>query len=210
MIALNQPAESIEEQGSHNMDKDLKQDPGEETKAPGPKKKTVKKVVKKTPKKSPPQYECGFAPPGNSTVSFNHTYMGITETYNLSLENKIFIIPEKFSDEEKKRYRAALLANNFRDITVNHSAVFNKQTGKTTYKAMHPEHTDRNPINATTAVVLRDSAGNAILENNGTQKIEQVTILNGIVKTDDVKVYEALIKSGFYDAGTKTGGRNGN
>lgn len=196
------------------MAKYLKQEPGEETKAPGPEKKAVKKVVKKVvkkiPKKNPPKFECGFAPPGNSTVSFNCDYLGKTYTYNLSLENKIFIIPEKFTDEEKKRYRAALLANNFRDITVNHSAVFNKQTGKTTYKAMHPEHTDRNPINATIAVVLRDNAGRAILDKNEMQKIEQVTIINGIVKTGDIKVYEALIKAGFYDAGTKKGGRNGN
>jgi len=165
---------------------------------------------KNKPKKSPVKFECGFAPPGNSTVSFNHIYMGDTETYNLSLENKIWIMPETYSDEEKKRYRKALLDNNFQDVTVNISAMFNKQTGKTTYKAMHPEHTDRNRINATIAVVLRDGSGSPALEPSGTQKTAQATILEGIVKTDDKMVYDALIKAGFYDAGTKKGGKNAN
>ena len=184
--------------------------PGEETKAPGPEnegKPTVKKAVKKTPKKSPVKFECGFAPPGDSTVAFDHEFQGKAYNYNLALNNKIWIMPEKYSDEDKKRYRAALLDNNFQDVTVNISAVFNKQTGKTIYKAMHPEHTDRNRINCTTAVVLRDESGNPELEKNGLQKVEQVTILEGIVKTGNRQIYDALIRSGFFDAGSKKGGK---
>lgn len=192
---------------------DLKIKPGDETKAPGPTdkpvvKKVYKKTATKTPKKGPVKFECGFAMPGDSTVAFDYKYNGTTETYNLSLKNKIYILPEKLTKEEVKKYRAALIANNFQDVTVNISAVFDKQTGKTTYKAMHPEQTDRNRINATIAVILKNAAGKPELDGKGHNKVAQVTILEGIVKTDDVRVYDALIKSGFYDAGSKKGAKN--
>ena len=64
------------------------------------------------------KFECGFAPGGESTIAFLHKWEGKEYKYNLSLNNKIYILPSNLTGEEKRRYRAALRANGFMDITV--------------------------------------------------------------------------------------------
>lgn len=157
----------------------------------------TKKVVKEQSEKQPMKFECGYAPPGSSTTTIVHD----GQTYNLALDNKIWIMPEDFEPEKVERYRTALLANNFLDITVNIGVVFDAQTGEKTYKAMHPEHTERNRINATIALNLVDDNGKQIIDNNGMAKTAQVTINQGVVVTNEKLVYEALIRAGFVHVG---------
>ena len=178
------------------MAKEKKEDQGKQVKNPvgsGSSKK----------KKTPVKFECGFAPAGNSTVSFVHKFKGDEHTYNLNLENKIFILPDKLDDKETERYRAALTANNFIDVTVNIGRSYNKSTGKYTYKAMHPEHTDRNRINCTMGITLLDDKNKPVVDKNNQLKTQNVNIVEGLVVTGDKTVYNALIQYGFYDAGTK-------
>lgn len=164
-------------------------------------------VVPKAKEKTSVQFECGFAPNGSSNTVIVHKYEGKEYTYNISMENKIYIIPEKLSEEEKKRTRAALLDNNFIDVTVNEGVQFNPETGDYIYKAMHPEHTERNRINATMGLTLYEN-GKPVLDEKGHQISTQVEILNGLVTTTDKQVYEALIKAGFLHAGRIEGGEN--
>lgn len=160
-----------------------------------------KSKVKKAKGKVEVKFECGFAQPGESTVAFTHK----DKTFNLSLKNKIWILPDTFDDTEKAVYREALLANGFMDVTVNHGIKFDKETGKCTYKAMHPDHTDKNRINATIGLNLIGDDGKPIYDKNGQQKTAQATICEGIVITQDKLIYEALIKAGFYHAGIQRG-----
>ena len=174
--------------------------PGEEIELPEdikPEKKEDKPIKGKV------KFECGFAPLGKSSVAFNHTYGGELYEYNLKLENKIFVLPPDLSVDDIKRYRAALTANNFIDITVNHGIVFNKETGEFTYTVVHPDHSEKNSVNATIGIVLIDHDKRPVVDKKGNQITKQVSILNGIVKTEDERVYNALLKAGFYDKGRK-------
>jgi hypothetical protein len=159
------------------------------------------------PKKNPIKFECGFAPGGCSNTVLKHRYEGKDYTYNISMENKIYILPSGLSKEETKRYRKALMDNNFIDVTVNTGVKFDPETGDYIYKAMHPEHTERNRINATMGLSLYED-GKPVLDDKGIQKSKQISIVDGLVVTSDKMVYEALIKAGFLHAGRIEGGKN--
>ncbi len=156
--------------------------------------------------KKPVKFECGYASNGSTNTVIIHKYEGKEYTYNIAMENKIYILSDKLSKEEKQRYRTALLDNNFIDITVNTGVKFDQETGDYTWKVMHPEHTERNRINANIGMNLYEN-GKPVLDDDGNQKSKQVEICEGLVKTTDKLVYEALIKAGFLHAGRKEGGK---
>lgn len=169
-------------------------------------KKVEKKIEVKKPQDIDVKFECGFALAGDSTVAFRHEWEGKEYRYELELKNKIFILPKDLSKEDKRRYRAALKANNFMDVTVIEAgASFDAEKKQYVYSVMHPEHTSRNRINGTISLVLLDDAGRPMFyakgEKKGQQITEQVTIIEGKVKTDNPLVYEALLRTGFYSAG---------
>lgn len=148
------------------------------------------------------QFECPFAPNGKSRVSFDHEYQGQKYKYIVELENKVYTLPEFFGPQDVTRYRKALIDNNFVEITKSRKGVIKeKKTGKYIYKAVHPEHTMDNRINRTIAMVIFDDQDRPIYDKDGKQKTEQVEIINGLVKTYNVGIYQALIRSGFLDAG---------
>jgi hypothetical protein len=166
--------------------------------------KTLKKI--KESKNIEVKFECGWAPGGKSNICFLHTYENIEYKYELELNNKIYILDNKLKDEVKKRYREALRANGFQDITIIKSgAIFDKKKKEYIYKAYHPEHTENRPINGNIPLILIDDDGNFMTYKQGNKKgqqiIKQVVIKNGIVETDNQMVYEALLKAGFYSAG---------
>lgn len=147
------------------------------------------------------KFECGFAPAGESTISFTHKYMDDEYKYNLKLNNKIYILPNDLSEADKKRYRAALRANGFMDITVIESgAVFNKKKGCMQYQLIHPEHSARNRINCNISLAMVDESGRPKSDKLGKQISKQISVIEGIVDTDDPDVYEALLKAGFLTA----------
>ena len=177
---------------------DLKRE--ETVKAPSLKKKTVKEKKQDVGLK----YECGFAPLGNAKIAFVYKHEGVERKYNLDLINKIYTIPKDLTEKELVILKKALKANDFKDITVlNSGIVFDKQKGKYIYKAVHPDYTDKNRINGTISLVLLADNGKPMADKDGKQIIKQVTILEGIVITEDEKVYTALLKAGFRSLGKK-------
>lgn len=169
----------------------------------------IKEKEKKEKKEIKMEFECPFAPGGEGSVSFVHIYEGKEYTYNLKLNNKRYVLPKDLKENDIKRYRKALLDNKFMDVTVIDAGFvsFDKEKKEYVYTLVHPEHTQRNRINANIALVLQDNNGRPVIYDKGPDKgkqmVKQVTIVEGIVKTDDVLVYEALLKAGFYSGGKK-------
>lgn len=172
------------------------------TKTPKPS-KAIKEAGQKKEAVNPDiKFECGFAPGGKSNVSFVHKYEGIEYNYELNLNNKIFDFPKGLKKEDAKRFRKALIDNDFIDVTRSRKGVvFNKQTGEYIYKAVHPEHSDRNRVQGNIGLVLFGDNGKPMLDALGKQITETVGIENGLVKTDKKEIYESLLKAGFRDAG---------
>lgn len=179
----------------------------ESVKAPSSKKTTkVKKPVEvksvEVKKDIQERFECGFAPGGNSNIAFIHKYQGVDYKYDLKLVNRIYILPKGVIGEERLRLRAALKANGFADITVIKSgAIFDKQKGTYIYTVMHPDHTSRNRVNGTISLALMGDNGKPMFDPEGKQIAKQVTIQNGIVKTEDKDIYKALLTAGFVSGG---------
>jgi len=171
--------------------------------------KKISKGPKKEVRKKPNpdiHFECAYAPMGKSNIAFEHTFEGKLYIYNLTLENKIYTFPKDIDQNEKKRTRAALKANGFVDVTTIEAGVqFEKKTGKLIYNVMHPEHTQKNRINGSVSLVLVDENNKPMYYEKGPKKgqqvSEQVNIIEGKVTTLDPKIYEALLKAGFYNAG---------
>lgn len=167
--------------------------------------KTKKRVLKEI-ENVEVKFECPFAPLGKSKISFLHTYEDEQIKYELDLDNKIYTLPSDLKKEDKKRYRKALRDNGFMDVTkINAHVIYDDKKKKYIYMAMHPEHTERNPVNGPIALVLKNDDGMPMYyekgPNKGKQIIEQVNIINGKVKTDNPMIYEALLEGGFYSAG---------
>jgi len=189
------PPSIVEDQTDEKSDKD----PGKEL---------DKESIKEIPKKTKPDihFECSYAPMGISNIAFDHVFEGKKYNYKLQLENKIYVLPKNLDETEKKRTRAALKANGFIDVTVIQAgAKFDKKTGKLIYNVMHPEHTSKNRINGSISLVLVGDDNKPMFHKKGPQKgqqvVEQVNIIEGKVTTLDPKIYEALLKAGFYNAG---------
>lgn len=189
--------------------KELAQEP---EKSGSPKKKipegqkTVAEI--KALKNKETKFECGWAPSGKANISFLHTYEGKEHKYNLTLKDRVFILDEKMSKEEKARYREALRANGFIDITVVKSGVYFDKTKKTyIYTAIHPEHCQKNQVNGSISLLLLDDEDKPMVYKTGPkagqQIVNQVNIVDGRVKTENVLIYEGLIRAGFY-SGAKT------
>jgi len=178
---------------------------GSQKKAPPVASKAEAKQEKEVKKNVDVEFECGFAPAGNSNIAFIHKYQGVDYKYELKLKNKIYILPKDLKEEDVQRYRTALKDNGFMDVTViKGGAHFSKKKGVFLYSVMHPEHTSRNPINGNIALVLQDDNGRPLIDEKTLKtKSKQVTIINGKVTTDDPLIYEALIRAGFYSAGKK-------
>ena len=152
------------------------------------------------------EFECTFAPMGNSNVAFDHVFEGKKFKYQLSLKNKIFILPKDLTTDEQRRYRAALRDNGFVDVTViKAGAVVDPESKKLIYHVIHPEHNRRNRINGSIALVMVDDNNKPMYHQTGPKKgqqmIEQVNIIEGKVSTEKKQIYEALLRYGFHSAG---------
>jgi len=152
------------------------------------------------------EFECTFAQLGNSNVAFDHKFEGKVYHYQLSLKDKIFILPKDLSKDDQKRYRAALKDNGFVDVTVIRSgATVDPESKKLIYHVMHPEHNRKNRINGSIALVMVDDNNKPMYYKTGAKKgqqmVEQVNIIEGKVSTEKKQIYEALLRYGFYAAG---------
>lgn len=178
---------------------DLKEEVGEKTPSP----------VKKSEKKKPVnvKFECPFAPMGASKTVLKHIFPGKDKKekiYEIEMMNKVYTIPNNLTDGEKVLLRQVLIENGFRDVTkIDAGVTYDKEKKQYVYTVVHPEHTDRNPINGNISLVLKDEKGNPVFDVEGKQIFRQVSIVNGIVKTDDEKIYQALLDAGFYSGHKK-------
>jgi len=149
-------------------------------------------------------FECGWAPLGKSNIAFKHVYESVSHSYNLDLVNKIFTMPKDLTDKDKLRYRAALKANGFRDVTIAVKGIsYDKAKGKYVYKVVHPDHAVKNLVNGSIGLVMIGDNGKPMYDDKGKTITKQVNIVNGIVTTEDELVYAALLKSGFNDLGKR-------
>lgn len=161
-----------------------------------------KKTTAKSDKKPAVEYECGWAPAGKSSTCFEHMYEGKLYKFDIELNNKRYKVPSGMKADELKALREVLLLNGFKDVTVCQKAqVFDKVKAKYIYRAVHPEHASKNRINGNLSLVLQNDEGQPMYNDKGEQITKQVTIVEGVVTTDDEMVYEALLKAGFVNAG---------
>lgn len=178
-----------------------------EQKKEAPKEKIVRRMEKKKDR-VPLEYELPRAPNGKCTIAIQYMQNGQSKSKELTLINKKYSIPEKFKKEEKLAWRSILLSEGFIDSTVvkSGSVKVENDTGKITYFAMHPDHHDiHNPIFGTIGLVMKDDTGKDLYDKDGKQISKQLTIKNGLVKTDDKEVFNAVIKAGFHELGKKRG-----
>ena len=171
---------------------------------PSDKKEPTKKK-KKEPVKV--KFECPYAPMGNAktVIKFKQPSKKQKDIiYEISLENKIYVLPDNLSEDEGKMLREALKQNGFRDVTKNKSGVkYDKKKQKYTYSVIHPDHSELRPINGNISLPMVDERNEPKNDKNGKQIFKQVSIVNGIVTVDDEKIYEALLRAGFYSGHKK-------
>lgn len=152
-------------------------------------------------------FQCSFAPMGESKTVFMHKYNGKEYRYELTMKNRIYTLPADMSKEDKARYREALRDNGFVDITVINRGIIVRDAKNYEFRAVHPEHTERNPINCNLSFNIEDDSGNPMYYTDGPKKgmqiVKQISVIDGYVKTDDKQLYQALIKIGFRDAGKR-------
>jgi hypothetical protein len=169
--------------------------------------KTPSASKKDTPEKKPEisyKYECLMAPAGKSKIAFNHMYEGKRYKYSFALDNKVYTIPENTKEEDRKRISKALIDNGFINVSKSsYKPVFNKDTSQWVYKAVHPEHCERNRINGTIALKILDKNGELVFTKEGKPKITQPRIIDGVIETDDELEYLAAIRAGFMDYGKR-------
>jgi hypothetical protein len=176
--------------------------------------KAKKVIKKKTPIEIITEGEMVFehtlAPMGKSSTSFEHTYRGKQYLYHINIVDKKYTIPADLGKGEKEpvrvamieRYREALRANGFIDVSLLRSGVeVEKETGDYIYKAFHPEHLPNHPINGNIGLGLLGKDGKPKLDKNGKPVIEQVVIKNGIARTKDPEIFNALLSAGLVDSG---------
>ena len=167
----------------------------------------VKEKPKKTKKPVNPKFECPFAPMGksNTVIRFNNPSKDQKDmTYQISMVNKIYTMPNDLSENENKMLREALKQNGFRDVTKNNSGVkYDKKKQKYTYTVIHPDHSELRPVNGNISLAMVDERNKPIFKKDGKQIYKQVSIVNGIVTTDDEQIYEALLRAGFYSGHKK-------
>ena len=159
--------------------------------------KEKKKVKKKTVDVNV-QFECPYAPMGASNTVL--VYKGKKEKkFEIKMMNKIFEIPKNMKEEEKEILRQLLIDNGFKDITEIHpGVVYDKKKKNYTYAAVHPEHTSQHPITGNISLVMLDDNNKPIIDKEtGKQITEQVAVIDGLVKTDDKGIYQALLRAGF-------------
>lgn len=160
--------------------------------------KEKEKPEESTSKKFSYEYECGFAPMGKSRVPIKID----GKFKNLDLENRIYKIPKGTSKEERAKITKALLEAGFRDVSSCKGApFFNKQTGEWIYRAVHTDHSKNKPVNCNISLFLYEVGGKPSLNKDGTHEEIQISVINGLVKTTDIRVFNALLKAGFSDAG---------
>ena len=165
------------------------------------KEKPIEKPVKEKPleKKKPAniQYECSYAFTGDSKTII--TYKMGTEIIKreLLLHNKLFDYPNNLTVDEDRALKKALKENGFHDVTVIEGAIYDKEKKDYIYSAMHPDHSKQDPFTANISVPILDEAGRVICNNDGKQIFKQIAVVNGLVKTEDKRIYQALIKAGF-------------
>lgn len=179
--------------------------------------KTVKKTRKKTVKKTPPEkvkkekpvlkksaevkkkkpvnvvdrsYIFEPAPMGNSSASFYYTDPETNEKKEITINliDKVFVIPGNWDLKKRVRHEKMLLLNGFKETTViNNDAgeKILKVDKEKVYKLGHPENTDTLKING------KVSAHTAIGEI-------LVDCVNGIIRTVNKDIFDALLKQGFY------------
>lgn len=180
--------------------KELEKEKGDSKKSPAssPEKKEESKVENPVY-----QFECTFAQGGKSRVSFNHVYLKKEYSYKIELDNRVYTLPEFLGSQDINRYRKALTANGFVEITksIKPPKIPEKKTGKYIYKAIHPEHNSKNRMNCSLGLVMVDDEGNSLFDKDGKQVTEKVEVENGMVQTSIKGIYQALIKAGFLDAG---------
>lgn len=165
------------------------------------------KSKKKTSKKVKVQFECPYAPMGeaNTVIRFKNPSLDKKDiTYQIPLNNKLYTMPDDLSEEEKEMLRTALIQNGFRDVTTIEAGVtYNKEKQKYTYSVIHPDHSERNPVNGNISLAMIDEKNRPVCGEDGKQIFHQVTILDGVVKTDDEKIYDALLQAGFFSGHQK-------
>jgi len=178
----------------------------EEEEKKKPKEKKKKEIVKKVEKRDM-VFECPYAPMGKSstTIECQIQKKGQTTTikYPITLLNRRFTIPADMPEEEKKKLIHCLKENNFEDVTagVKKGVVYVKEKNKYMYYAVHPAHTEKHPMNGNISLVLKDDTGEDVKDNDGKQITKQLVIKDGTCETDEKKIYQLLLKSGFFPGG---------
>lgn len=154
-----------------------------------------------------------YAQMGEARITLIGKYEGEEIVYkNKKLINGKFEIPKNITPnqgekpgKEYVKMRSILQQNGFVDVTKTKGGKIDKVKNKYIYKAVHPEQTDNNNINGKISMVLKDDQGQNLFyksgKNKGKQITKEVTLINGVAVTDDADVYQALIRSGFYEIG---------
>ena len=143
------------------------------------------------------KFECSFASMGDSKTMIQYKLGDKLVTKEIIMHNKLYDFPKDLTKEESKVLRKALKENGFFDVTVIEGAKFDKEKKEYVYSAMHPDHSKQDPFNANISLPILDEASRVICGPDGKQIFKQVAVVNGLVKTDDKRIYQALIKAGF-------------
>lgn len=107
-----------------------------------------------------------------------------TEPTKIKLEDGKFTIPSDWDDEERMRYRKALIKAGFTMTDYKDKVEVVK---KYAYFAKHPDHTDDSPVNGSFKFILN--------------KIKRdLEIVEGTIRTEDKEEYDRLLEKGFYKA----------
>ena len=123
---------------------------------------------------------------GESSIFLN---VGEKKPVRIKLKDGAFTLPTTWEKSKKNIYRQALLYAGLLEEAVFKEGVLKKKAAakKFTYFAGHPDNQDNNKMSGKTVITIKDE--NIDLE-----------IVEGIITTDDKKVYDALIKKGYYEA----------
>ena len=104
-------------------------------------------------------------------------------TTEIELNDSIFTIPDSWSEKKKNAYKEAFIKAGFENV----SHAKPKKEESNLYFAYHPDNKEDEKVNGIISVTVA-------------KKEIELECVDGIVTTDNKKVYNALLKKGYAGA----------
>lgn len=135
------------------------------------------------------------APMGISSTVIKIKTKGQLETVKINLQDKVFVMPEKWSMQKKVEIRKKLILEGWNDCSKCVDSTPQKKTEEPQiYIAGHPDNAPDNPKEG--EFVLKYNVGTA-------KKQIKLKLVKGLIETTDKRVFNAVLKEGFTDYGRK-------